>query len=107
MEQCVADRAGIEEEFLDEFQCCVCLDIMYKPVVLGVHCSYLVTIFQLAVTFLAFGVHLKPWTVSCTLIVPSVATRIIIFLEAVDCCIFYSSSYIHCHTKEGQNKLQV
>ncbi|XP_042029936.1 E3 ubiquitin-protein ligase PRT1-like [Salvia splendens] len=35
MEQCVADRAGIEEEFLDEFQCCVCLDIMYKPVVLA------------------------------------------------------------------------
>ncbi|XP_047938682.1 E3 ubiquitin-protein ligase PRT1 [Salvia hispanica] len=37
MEQCVADLADMqeEEEFPDEFQCCVCLDIMYKPVVLA------------------------------------------------------------------------
>ncbi|XP_042028099.1 E3 ubiquitin-protein ligase PRT1-like [Salvia splendens] len=38
MEQCVANRADMEEEeeeFPDEFQCCVCLDITYKPVVLA------------------------------------------------------------------------
>ncbi|CAK9151511.1 unnamed protein product [Ilex paraguariensis] len=26
---------AVEEEFPDEFQCCVCLDLLYKPVVLG------------------------------------------------------------------------
>lgn len=32
----IQDRADTkEEEFPDEFQCCVCLDIMYKPVVLA------------------------------------------------------------------------
>ncbi|KAH6768380.1 hypothetical protein C2S51_013716 [Perilla frutescens var. frutescens] len=32
----IQDRAGAEEEeFPEEFQCCVCLDIMYKPVVLA------------------------------------------------------------------------
>ncbi|XP_057783628.1 E3 ubiquitin-protein ligase PRT1 [Salvia miltiorrhiza] len=36
MEQNIPDRADTEEEeFPDEFQCCVCLDIMYKPVVLA------------------------------------------------------------------------
>ncbi|CAK9174318.1 unnamed protein product [Ilex paraguariensis] len=30
---------AVEEEFPDEFQCCVCLDLLYKPVVLG--CGHL------------------------------------------------------------------
>ncbi|XP_059651844.1 E3 ubiquitin-protein ligase PRT1 [Cornus florida] len=48
MENQPEDSAGIEtDEFPDEFQCCVCLDIFYKPVVLACgHISCFWCIFQ-------------------------------------------------------------